>query len=296
MEQFDVNFLALHYVQPMPVNRLQPLLQEDPTLESLSYITPSKLALLLKMNQEKVRKLLENFLQVKERDLLQYYALQNIIPIPFYSSNYPKLLLEVFDPPAVLYCKGNSMLLQKNKKIAIVGSRNATSYSQKCIEFILPELISHDITIVSGLAKGADKMAHEATMKHRGTTIAVLGNGLDHIYPRENENLQREMEKSQLVITEYPPYMRPKKWHFPMRNRIISGLSSAILVTESAGKSGTMSTVDYALNHGRNIFSIPGDIFSPLSKGPNTLIQEGATPIWSGSKIIEETKNFMHTK
>ncbi|VEI04718.1 DNA-processing protein DprA [Kurthia zopfii] len=292
MDELTSNLLALHYVQPLTANRLSPILQLDRTLQNLSYMTPSQIALLLKMNTLKASSLLNNFKKIQHTDWQQYYAEKNITPIPFYDERYPKSLLDVFDPPAVIYCRGKIPILQKKKKIAIVGSRESTNYSQKCLDEILPTLISHDIVIVSGLAKGADQMAHETTIRLSGQTIAVLGCGLDHIYPREHEVLQSYMEKHQLIISEYPPYMTPKKWHFPMRNRIISGLSAAVLVTEAAIKSGTLSTVDYALNHGRNIFSIPGSIFSPLSKGSHKLILEGATPVWEGHQIIEETEGF----
>ncbi|MBQ0139277.1 MAG: DNA-processing protein DprA [Kurthia sp.] len=296
MDQLVNHLLALHYVQPMSVRRLQPLLQEDATLDILSYIAPSKLAQTLKMNSKQARQILEKYRQLLSFDMVMFYEQQNIVVVPFFSELYPSALLEVYDPPAVIYCKGKMEILQKNKKLAIVGSRTATNYSQKSIDVIVPELIAHDVVIVSGLAKGVDSMAHFSAIKEAGRTIGVLGNGFNHTYPKENANLQHEMEQNQLVITEYPPYMSPRKWNFPMRNRIISGISAAILVTEAAEKSGTMSTVDYGLNHGRNIFTIPGDIFSPLSKGPNALILEGATPIWNGQQIIEETKIFSGAK
>lgn len=292
MEKLTENLLAFHYVHPVSLKQLAPLLKEDASLEQIPYITPKKLAALLKITEKKSEKIMKEYEQVRQTDFGQYYASRQIDVIPFYSSHYPLNLLDVYDPPAVLYCKGNLAILQKPKKLAIVGSRESTNYSQKCLDIILPELIAHDIVIVSGLAIGADQMAHTTTMKLGGSTIAVLGNGLDYSYPRVHEKLQKFMEQHQLVISEYPPYISPKKWQFPMRNRLISALSDAILVTEAAEKSGTMSTVDYGLNHGRNIFSLPGTIFSPLSQGPHRLIRLGATLIWNGKQIIEETQKF----
>lgn len=292
VEILTKNLLALHYVHPMTLKQLSLLLKDDASLENFEYMTSAKLAKLLHINIKTSEKIVVEFNRVKQTDFIDYYAQKQITPIPFYSSKYPPNLLDVYDPPAVLYCKGNITILQKSKKIAIVGSRESTNYSQKCLDIILPKLISHDIVIVSGLAIGADQMAHSTAIKLQGSTIAVLGNGLDHSYPKAHDSLQKYMEQHQLVITEYPPYMSPKRWQFPMRNRLISGLSDAILVTEAAKKSGTMSTVDYGLNHGRNIFSIPGNIFSPLSEGPHLLIQLGATPIWNGDQIIEETQKF----
>lgn len=291
MHSFDAALHALHYVRQYPLNRLYPLLQVDPELETLPHMKPSQLAYYFQITLKQAIQLHAEFHQVYQTDWHAFYAKQQIVPIPFYNEHYPISLLNVYDPPAMLYCKGDITLLQKYKKIAIVGSRKATNYSQKCLTAIIPPLISQNIAIVSGLARGADRMAHETTIAHLGNTIAVLGNGLHYHYPREHKTLQLEMEKKHLVLTEYPPHMPPQKWQFPKRNRIISGLSEGIVLTEAELKSGTMSTVEYGLDHGRNIFSVPGDIFSPLSAGPNKLIYEGATPVLHGQQIIEEMKN-----
>src|SRR5690606_28486018 len=120
-----------------------------------------------------------------------------------------------------------------------------------------------------------------------GKTIAVLGHGLFHLYPYENRHLAQEMAKNHLLVTEYPPYMKPAKWTFPMRNRIISGLSESVIITESDEKSGTMSTVDHALEHGKAIYAVPGPISSSLSLGPHKLIVQGAKPIWNGFQVFE---------
>lgn len=285
---FEHKMLVLHYVQPLSVNRLLPLFKEDAKLQHIVTMPPSKLALLLKMTRENAQKLQENFRKVNARDLQSYYQKLKITPVFFYDQNYPEKLKEIYDPPAVLYCRGDISLLMIEKKLAIVGSRTATNYSQKCLDVILPPLIKHNYTIVSGLAKGVDKLAHESTMKRSGRTIAVLGHGFNYSYPSENKDIALKMMHEQLVITEYPPYMKPKKWQFPMRNRIISGLSEGVVVTEAAEKSGTMSTVDYGLDHGRHIFAIPGDIASLVSVGPHKLIDEGAKLIWNGQQIIDE--------
>ncbi|WP_348775088.1 DNA-processing protein DprA [Psychrobacillus sp. NEAU-3TGS] len=170
----------------------------------------------------------------------------------------------------------------------MIGSREASEYSKSSIEKILPPLIQKNFVIVSGLAKGADTLAHEITMQYGGNTIAVLGTGFFHVYPKQNENLAHKMSKNQLLVTEYPPYITPKKWNFPMRNRIISGLSQGVVITEAKEKSGTVSTMEHALENGKEIFAIPGSIFSPLSAGPHHLILEGAKPVWDGHQILEE--------
>ena len=146
--------------------------------------------------------------------------------------------------------------------------------------------MENDTVIVSGLAKGADTMAHEAAIAYGGKTIAVLGHGFFHLYPKENERLAEDIGKINLLITEYPPYVKPARWTFPMRNRIISGLSDAVVVTEAADKSGTMSTIEHALDHGKDIYAVPGSVTSRLSTGPNKLIDEGAQPLWNGYQIV----------
>lgn len=287
-EQFIQRFLALHYVFPVPLNKIKPLLEYDPELTKLETMKPSLLASIGKISQNRAIKLREMYLKYVEIPLLQIYEKHSISPIIYTNPNYPPNLLNLYDPPAVLYIKGDINLLLNDKKLAIIGSREASEYSKSSIEKILPPLIQKDFVIVSGLAKGADTLAHEITMQYGGNTIAVLGTGFFHVYPKQNENLAHKMSKNQLLVTEYPPYITPKKWNFPMRNRIISGLSQGVVITEAKEKSGTVSTMEHALENGKEIFAIPGSIFSPLSAGPHHLILEGAKPVWDGHQILEE--------
>ncbi|GGA16239.1 DNA-processing protein DprA [Psychrobacillus lasiicapitis] len=287
-EQFLQRFLALHYVFPVPLNKIKPLLEYDPNLTQLETMKPSLLASLGKISQDRAIKLQEMYRKYVEIPLLQIYEKHAISPIIYTNPNYPSNLLNLYDPPAVLYIKGDINLLLNDKKLAIIGSREATAYSKSSIEKILPPLIQNNFVIVSGLAKGADTLAHEMTMQYGGNTIAVLGTGFFHMYPKQNENLAHKMSKNQLLVTEYPPYITPKKWNFPMRNRIISGLSQGVVITEAKEKSGTVSTMEHALENGKEIFAVPGSIFSPLSAGPHHLILEGAKPVWDGHQILEE--------
>ncbi|WP_342774100.1 DNA-processing protein DprA [Lysinibacillus telephonicus] len=226
-------------------------------------------------------------------NLLDAYNSANINVIPFNSEYYPGKLMELVDPPTILYAKGDISLLKNPNKIAIVGSRKATNYSELAMEMIVPPLIQGNFIIVSGLAKGVDSLAHSAAIKYGGKTIAVLGHGLFHLYPKENKKLADELEGNHLLLTEYPPYVGVQKWHFPMRNRIISGISNAIVVTEAALKSGSLITTEHALEHGKDVFVVPGPIDSEQSKGTNSLLREGAIPIWSGHQILEELKLFL---
>lgn len=287
-EYFIQRFLALHYVFPVPLNKLKPLLEYDPQLAQIDKMQPRKLANLCKISQERAINLQQMYREYVEIPLLQMYEKHTISPILYTNPYYPSKLLNLYDPPAVLYAKGDVNLLQNDKKIAIIGSREASKYSKSSIEQILPPLIQENFVIVSGLAKGADTLAHEITMKYGGKTIAVLGTGFFHMYPKQNVDLAYKMAKTQLLVTEYPPYITPKKWNFPMRNRIISGLSQGVVITEAKAKSGTVSTMEHALENGKEIFAIPGSIFSPLSAGPHLLILEGAKPVWDGHQILEE--------
>lgn len=287
----EKRLLALHYIFPVTANRLHPLLQADPQLDRFTSYTSEKLALILKTTAEKARKLKSSISDNVSTPYVQLYEAHKIIPIPFTHTLYPKCLLTMYDPPAVLYAQGDITLLSKKMNIAIIGSRKATTYSEKALSLIVPPLVNEDIVIVSGLAAGADTLAHRAALKYGGKTIAVLGHGLFHLYPRENRSLKEEIGKNHLLITEYPPYVRPERWTFPMRNRIISGLSNAVIVTESAKKSGTMSTVEHALEYGKDIYAVPGPITSLLSEGPNKLINEGATPLWNGFQVVGNLSN-----
>lgn len=202
---------------------------------------------------------------------------------------YPENLKEAYLPPIVLFYFGDLGLLE-NKALAIVGSRNNTEYSVEVIRRLMPDVINNGITIVSGLAKGVDRLAHLAAIANHGKTIAVIGTGLDQYYPRENESLQRAIAKNHLLLSEYPVGCRPARYHFPERNRIIAGLVRSILVTEAKYRSGSLITANLALQNNRNVLSVPGRIDSELSVGCNDLIQAGAKPVITAKDILEEYK------
>ncbi|WP_010286441.1 DNA-processing protein DprA [Kurthia massiliensis] len=292
----DNTLLALHYVWPKPITQLYKLLQTPQTLTHLFDWTPQQLKQQLNVSLKKAQYIYEKLQAYRHVSFLSYYAERHITPIHFFDPRYPALLKEIYDPPAVIYVKGQPSLLAMPKKIAVVGTRKATHYSKKALEQLLPPLINDEIAIVSGLARGADKMAHELTITLGGATIAVLGHGFDYMYPREHQYLYEEMATNHLLVTEYPPYMGPRKWQFPMRNRLISGLSCGIIITEAMKKSGTLSTVEYGLNHGREIFVVPGDISSPFSELPHELASDGAKIVWNGTQILDEIRHFSFLK
>lgn len=282
---------ALHYVYPLPINKLQSLIKHITHLSHLRHLSVTEFAHIFQMQQKAAENMKENYLKALQMDFHTFYKTLNISVIPFYDASYPVSLHQLIDPPTMLYIKGNSALLHKSK-IACIGSRLATDYTNIALASILPPLLDKDFVIVSGLARGADTMAHKKTIQLGGSTIAVIGHGFSHIYPKENKQLTYKIEKEHLLLSEYPPYIAPRKWTFPMRNRIISGLSEAIIVTEAAMKSGTIITVEHALEHGKDIFVVPGPIHSKQSQGTNNLWKEGAIPVWNGQQILEEMQLF----
>ena len=206
------------------------------------------------------------------------------------SKYYPKQLKKIYDPPLKLYVLGNKQLL-KGKGIAIVGARKATEYGKKIALQISKELSQIGINIISGLAIGIDTYAHLGTLHEEciGKTIAVLGSGLDKIYPKENIELARRIVKSGgCIVSEYPVGRSASKLNFPQRNRIISGLSKSVLVVEASEKSGSLITADFALEQGREVFAVPGDINKETSKGTNELIKQGAKIVTSYIDVIHE--------
>ncbi|MBI2017694.1 DNA-protecting protein DprA [Candidatus Daviesbacteria bacterium] len=207
--------------------------------------------------------------------------------LTIFDDNYPKLLKQIYDPPIVLYYKGN--IDWDAPAIAVVGTRKMTSYGKAVTQTFTKGLISAGLIIVSGLARGVDSQAHLTAVEENGRTIAVLGGGLNNIFPPENRGLAAKIaEGFGAVISEFPPDSPSLPGNFPARNRIISGLSLATLVTEAASDSGSLITARFALEQGREVFAVPGPITSDLSKGPIDLIKEGARPVADAKEILEE--------
>ncbi len=202
---------------------------------------------------------------------------------------YPTQLFEIPDPPIIIYYEGNLSLL-KNPCIAIVGARKIDTLSQKLTLSIATNLSKKGITIVSGLAVGVDTIAHRGGLKHKGSTIAVLGTGIDVNYPAPNVYLKETIKKSGLVISEFPSSTPPASENFPIRNRIISGISLGVLVVQAAKKSGSLITASCALEQNRMVFSIPGPIDNPAFEGNNELIKNGAILITNAEDILSEIK------
>ena len=200
---------------------------------------------------------------------------------------YPPQLKEIYDYPPVLYLRGN-LPPQDIPWLAVVGTRRPTIYGRQVAEEIVTDLVRSNIVIVSGLARGIDTVAHRTTVDNGGITIAVFGSGLDIVYPAENAKLAQSIMEHGALVSEFPLGTRPKAENFPLRNRIMSGLSLGVLVIEAGERSGALITAFQALAQNREVFAIPGSILSPASKGTNRLIQEGARLVRSNSDILEE--------
>ena len=202
---------------------------------------------------------------------------------------YPECLKEISDPPEKLYYKGNLELLKSERMIAVVGTRNPSSYGKLCCEYMIKKMSKVDITIVSGFAKGIDSIAHKTSLLTDGKTIAVIASGLDIVYPASNLSLYREIEEKGLILSEYEAGVKPFKSNFPQRNRIIAGLSRGTIVVESKDRGGSLITADLALEFNRDVYAVPGDVFSEYSKGCNNLIRDSRAKSLSNiNELLED--------
>ena len=232
-------------------------------------------------------KLLSEKLKDEAKTEYEYCINSNINLINFKEKNFPINLLNLSSPPPLLYCKG-TLLPEDETAISIVGSRRYTEYGKLCTKKFASELASCKITIVSGMAYGIDTFAHSYALDNDGRTIAVLGTSVDIVYPKENKKLYDKIIENGAVISEFPIPTPPISKNFPIRNRIVAGLSLGTLVIEANEKSGTMITARLAAESGRNVYVIPGEIFNYNSRGTNKLIQDGAKLVTDSKDILED--------
>ena len=260
------------------------LLQEYGNPKKIYNLTESELLKVRGIGKELTKKILDKNIKEQIYKHIKYMQKYKIDIININDKKYPQILKQIYDPPISLYIKGNVEILN-GKNIAIVGCRNSSKYGEEAAKYFAYNLSAKGINIISGLARGIDTYAHIGnlgTMMHNsndicGKTIAVVGNGIDIIYPKENKYLEEKIIKSGgCIISEYPLGTKPEKFNFPARNRIISGLSKGVLVIEARAKSGTLITIDFALQQGRDVYVVPGNINSVNSVGTNDLIKQGA--------------------
>ena len=223
--------------------------------------------------------------------IIEGYEKDNIKIVTICSDYYPEILNEVENPPFCLYCKGNIELLN-TKCIAVVGTRKISDYGKVVTSMFCKEFVRAGLTIVSGMALGVDAVAHNTVLENQGSTIAVMAGGFNHIYPTANFGLFKQICQNGLVVTEYPPNAEPLSYNFPVRNRIIAGLSEGVLITEAGLKSGALHTKNYAVDAGRDVFAIPGKITSSESEGTNMIIKQCQSALVTSPNEIFEALNI----
>ena len=281
-------WLLLSRLSFSQIKKVKELLSRINSAADIFFTPLEKLSDIPKIDRESIVEIREKFSD--SPDLEAEYKLigkLGVNLIPFTSSFYPENLANIYDPPLVLYVRGK-LKKEDERAVAIVGTRRATSYGKVAARKLARELAQAGITVVSGMARGIDTAAHEGALEAGGRTVAVLGCGVDIVYPPENSSLMQEIIRRGAVISEFPLGTRPLAYNFPRRNRIISGLSKGVVVVEAPLKSGAIITADYALEEGREVFAVPGPITSPYAKGTNRLIKEGAKIVEDISDILEE--------
>ncbi|KUP07098.1 DNA-binding protein [Bacillus coahuilensis m2-6] len=288
MEESKRNLILLHHSNELSWKGIGLLLKSDPYLSQLKTYSPEDLQSILQTTPQHIRSIYDHIHHFPLESFLEKYKAYSIQISTLYDSSYPSLLRSCHKAPWVLYGKGNMNLLHTAKSLAIVGSRKGNDYGYEVVNSWVPHLIKQDFVIVSGLASGIDSFVHERTLNYEGSTIAVLGNGILQCYPLKNSEIQKRIGEKGLLLSEYPPFRKPERWQFPERNRIISGITRGTLVVQASKRSGSFITAERALEEGREVFAVPGNIFSPLSAGTNSLIQLGAKLVLSTEDIIEE--------
>lgn len=289
MDEFRVRLLHIHRFGGISQKRMGAFLHLDSTLKSIYNLTVSDLSGMFKMEEKQAKAFHEHLHHgIDREEMLEQYDRQSISWITLFDPEYPALLKEIYDPPFVLYARGDRSLLTKGKWLSVVGTRYPSNEGRRITKQLVHTLSTAGWGIVSGLALGIDKEAHLSALGSKGKTIAVLGSGFHHLYPKENIPLANEMSETQLLLSEYPPDTKPQKWQFPMRNRIISGLSHGTLVIQAKEKSGSLITASQALEQNREVFAVPGSVFEQRFTGTNRLIQEGAKLVINADDILSE--------
>jgi len=291
LEHKRKRLLMLHHLPSISRSILRRMLAHDKTLRKIFTLNPQQLSELLSIPFDRALHIYKEIHDDKIHSTNER-QLRQIKTITIIDEKYPALLKQIADPPLVLYCQGNMKLFSQIPSISVIGTRSPSREGPQKLHYIVTPLIEQNWTIVSGLAYGIDRLAHELTLRYKGDTIAVLGSGFNHIYPKEHKELYERIATEGLVVTEYPPNQRARKYHFPERNRIISGLTKATLVIEAEERSGTNITVDFALEQGREVYAVPGSILHSKAKGCHRMIQEGAKLVMEAKDILEDYEQF----
>ncbi|MCK2001871.1 DNA-processing protein DprA [[Brevibacterium] frigoritolerans] len=280
--------IHLHHCRGAGWKTIQAIMSKDPSLSSLFTTNYVEWAKMLPIPSNKLNLFLKDLHSLHSSEKLKKYEDSQIHCLTIFDDEYPFLLKQIFDPPWVLYFKGDKKLLTRKNTLGVVGTRKPTSYGLEALKPILLPLVKKKFVIISGVAAGIDAESHKITLREGGDTIGVLGGGLKQIYPKSNFTLAEEIMNKGLLISETPPEVKAEPWMFPLRNRIISGLSQGVFVVEAKERSGSLITAQAALEHGREVFALPGNVTSPESLGTNQLIYDGAKLVFSSRQIEEE--------
>ncbi|PLT34223.1 DNA-processing protein DprA [Bacillus sp. V5-8f] len=282
--------IHLHHCHGIGWKSIRKIITHDPSLTKMYQWNTAHWQEILSLSSSKIQSFLTDLHSIDIKKEIRQYASNQIECMTIVDEDYPYLLKQIYDPPWVLYLKGRRSLLGETPALGVVGARNPSTYGQEALKFILPPLIKKEYVIISGAAAGIDALSHKICLGEKGKTIGVLGGGHFYIYPKENIPLAIQIMKNGLLISEIPPRRRPEPWMFPMRNRIISGLSQGVFIIEAKQNSGSLITAQYALEHGRDVFALPGNITSELSFGTNLMIQDGAKMVLHAGDIEAEMK------
>ncbi len=277
--------VALNLVLSDSLRPAQKIINHFASLQDIFHAPPEKL-MALGLEEEKARALTSPAIFDQAERVLSWVAGKGYFLLTPDDLSFPEALKEIFDPPGLLYGAGNPGVL-KELSVAVVGARRPTPYGRAVAERLAKDLAARGLVVVSGMAVGIDSIAHWGALSE-GRTVAVLGSGLDNIYPKENKSLFRKIADRGAVISEFPPAMPPFAFHFPLRNRIISGLCLAVVVIEAAGRSGSLITARFALEQGREVMAVPGNVTSDLSQGCHWLIKSGAKLVETWEDVVEE--------
>ncbi len=284
MDTLRLRLIQLHRCRGITRRFILKLLQHDPSLKQIYHFSSTEITKRFTLPSKNAALFYSDLhnLAIRQQILRD---INNYKIITIVDESYPPMLNTIKDAPLVLYALGDISLLSYAPAISVIGTRNPSSEAAQKMEHVVKPLVKDQWLIVSGMAKGIDSLAHKIALSYKSKTIAVLGGGFMHVYPKQNMALFHQIVKHGLVLSEYAPDVRPVKYHFPERNRIISGLGFGTLVIEATEKSGTLITVDQALDQGREVYAVPGSPALAQTKGCHQMIQDGA-------KLAHEAKDI----
>jgi len=285
VEDKKVLWVALNLVLSDNLRAFKKIVEYFPGLTDIFRSSPQDLVA-LGLKEEEAQELSAPGLAERASRVLAKTEKRGYAVLTLEDEEYPEILRQIFDPPFVLYCAGSPEVL-KEPAVSVVGARTPTPYGRAMAEKLAKDLAGLGLVVVSGMARGIDSIAHWGALKE-GKTVAVLGSGLEHIYPKESKSLFRKISECGAVVSEFHPDSPPLGFHFPLRNRIISGLSLAVVVVEASPKSGSLITARLGLEQNREVMAVPGNVTSDLSLGANWLIKTGAKLVETWEDVVEE--------